>query len=339
MKDSIFDLFDENEDTGGMGFSEDDLLDNSTNDDFFRDESLDTTEPLQNVTYLDTNNDGLIDAWSSQTYSNFDGIVNTYSEHSILDTNGDGVCDHQEVLPDTDRDQVLDNFQEIHYIDGDNDDIIDSYVYNYDLSIGNGINYGQNFDLSDSNQDWNNISGDPANDMQNWHMQTHDDTCAVVCQEFVLKENGYKVSEDQLRDLALENGWYTDGGGTPAEHVGDLLEAYGMDVDKTKGASIDDIENCLDNGGSVIVGVDADEIWAQSHDYITDEILNDPPFAPGGDANHAVEVIGIDSSDPNNVMVILNDSGSPDGCGSMIPLDDFMSAWNDSGNMLVTAYE
>jgi hypothetical protein len=68
-------------------------------------------------------------------------------------------------------------------------------------------------------------------------------------------------------------------------------------------------------------------------------LLEDSPFAPGVDANHAVEVIGIDSSDPDNIMVILNDPGSPDGCGSMIPLEEFEDAWADSDNFMVTAYK
>ena len=44
-------------------------------------------------------------------------------------------------------------------------------------------------------------------------------------------------------------------------------------------------------------------------------------------ADHAVEVIGFDYSDPNNPMVILNDSGTPDGCGELVPLDVFVNAW------------
>ena len=41
------------------------------------------------------------------------------------------------------------------------------------------------------------ISGDPEKDMENWHHQTEQNSCAVACQEFVA---------EQLLDL-LEAGW------------------------------------------------------------------------------------------------------------------------------------
>ena len=74
------------------------------------------------------------------------------------------------------------------------------------------------------------------------------------------------------------------------------------------------------------VSIDADEIWIGDNDSI---------FAPGEAANHAVEVIGVDYTDPDNPVVILNDSGHPDGCGSMIPLEDFVDAWEDGGCQMV----
>jgi hypothetical protein len=51
------------------------------------------------------------------------------------------------------------------------------------------------------------------------------------------------------------------------------------------------------------------------------------------------EVIGIDRSDPDNPMVILNVPGHPGGCGAMIPLEEFEDAWQDSNCFLVEAYK
>ena len=34
-------------------------------------------------------------------------------------------------------------------------------------------------------------------------------------------------------------------------------------------------------------------------------------------------------------MVILNDSGHIDGKGAMIPMDEFVDAWDDSNNLAV----
>ena len=55
--------------------------------------------------------------------------------------------------------------------------------------------------------------------------------------------------------------------------------------------------------------------------------LDKAEFSP---ADHAVAVTGIDLSDPSNPMVILNESGSPDGAGVRYPLDRFMDAWDNS---------
>lgn len=190
-----------------------------------------------------------------------------------------------------------------------------------------------NFDPSETGPG---IIGDPGGEMANWHMQTYDDTCAVVSQEFILESlTGQDFSEDELRQEAIDNGWYTPGGGTPVEHVGDLLEAHGVDVERTDGATLQDIADKLSRGEKVIVGVDADEIWTPGQDYGQDEILGDVGCIPGQGANHAVEVIGIDVSDPNHPMVILNDPGHPDGQGAMIPADEFVNAWADSGNYMV----
>jgi hypothetical protein len=47
-------------------------------------------------------------------------------------------------------------------------------------------------------------------------------------------------------------------------------------------------------------------------------------------ANHAVAVTGIDISDPSHPMVILNDSGTPNGDSVRYPLAQFMDAWGNS---------
>ena len=39
--------------------------------------------------------------------------------------------------------------------------------------------------------------------------------------------------------------------------------------------------------------------------------------------------------DPDNVMVIVNDSGAPEGCGIAIPAETFMDAWEDSSCYMI----
>ena len=84
--------------------------------------------------------------------------------------------------------------------------------------------------------------------------------------------------------------------------------------------------NIIEKG---IVAIDANEIWYGEGDDL---------FSPSSGANHAVEVIGIDYSDPDHPMVILNDSGSPNGKGEMVPLGDFMDAWKDGECQMIKCY-
>lgn len=57
---------------------------------------------------------------------------------------------------------------------------------------------------------------------------------------------------------------------------------------------------------------------------------------PEQGANHAVQVIGIDRSDPDNPVVILNDPGQPNGQGIRVNADDFVDAWQDSDRFMVS---
>ena len=68
----------------------------------------------------------------------------------------------------------------------------------------------------------------------------------------------------------------------------------------------------------------------------SDKVLANVSGMPEQGANHAVQVIGIDNSDPDNPVVILNDPGHPNGQGVRVAADDFMDAWEDSDNFMVS---
>jgi hypothetical protein len=191
-----------------------------------------------------------------------------------------------------------------------------------------------NFNTEDSNG--HDIIGDPADSMQEWHQQANDDTCAIVSQEFVLDElTGQDFSEEQLKQEAADNGWYTEGGGTPMDDVGNIIEEHGFEVEKTTGNSVEDIADKLEHGDKVIIGVDANELW--SNDQTNSDSHFESNFFGINEhgANHAVEVIGIDETNKDNPMVILNDPGHPDGMGMEVPEDKFIEAWDASNDFMV----
>ena len=105
------------------------------------------------------------------------------------------------------------------------------------------------------------------------------------------------------------------------------LELYGIDTQTNYEGTIQDIKAALDQGGRVIVAVDSMVLW-------TDGFGNYPVYG----MDHAIEIIGIDDSDPLDVRVIVNDSGIEGGCGQSIPYLEFMEAWAPSGGFMVSAY-
>lgn len=273
------------------------------------------------------------DEYDEDDFDNDTDFDNDFDEDDF-DNDADFDNDFNEDDFDNDADFDDDEWDDILANDFQDIQTDDDFVFEaYDDSVieihqgerGGSSNY-MNFDLEHTDLD--DIIGDVEEDMSNWHKQ-EGNTCAVVAQEFILEAlTNQEYDMDELRELAEEKGWYDDG--TPLWDVGNLLEYHGLEVDKFQGGTIKDIEECLEQGGKIIVSVDSDEVWQGD---------NDDLFLPGTDADHAVQLIGLDYSDPNNPMVILNDSGVSNGCGAMISMENFMDAWEDSGCFIVTAYE
>lgn len=166
------------------------------------------------------------------------------------------------------------------------------------------------------------VSGDPASDMQYWEYQGNTGRCALYAQKFAIEEKlGREVPIEELVSVAEEHGWFNEatGSGTTTLNMDKLLEYYGVDHQMSFDNDIDTLENALKNGNNVIVGVDSGQIWYGNENNI---------FSPETNADHAVQVIGIDRTDPDSPMVVLNDSGTPDGCGELVPLEVFENAWN-----------
>ena len=169
------------------------------------------------------------------------------------------------------------------------------------------------------------IAGDPQEDMDEWHLQTEQNSCAIACQSFVAEQllEGDFSEEEMIRN-AKAMGVYDSASGTAASDVGELLENLGLEVDRWFDAGLGEIAQALEEGEKVICGVSS-------------QILANPELAnlPGIKADHAVQVIGIDATDPENVQVILNDPGVLDGQGIRHDLDIFMKAWETGGNYAV----
>lgn len=154
--------------------------------------------------------------------------------------------------------------------------------------------------------------------------QNYVDTCAVKSQQIIMQTFGVDIPEDVLAIESAIKGYYMPGYGSDPNQVGQLLTDHGIPTHSQSNASVYDIVNELAQGHKVIVGVDADELWRPS-------IFND---LFGEEANHAIVVTGIDTSDPENVMVIVTDPGSGD-VAKEYPIEQFIDAWHDSNCFFV----
>jgi hypothetical protein len=170
------------------------------------------------------------------------------------------------------------------------------------------------------------IIGEPKEDMEHWHQQSEDMSCAVACQEFVAEELlDTDLSERKMIDYAEQCGWYENG--TFKEDVGKLLVSMGLVVEPHFSGRLEDIQDTLENGGKVMA-------------FVNNVALKDPNLTnlAGLGANHVVEVIGIDRSDPENVRVILNDPGVKNGCGIEHSEEIFEKAWETGNCYWVSAH-
>lgn len=158
--------------------------------------------------------------------------------------------------------------------------------------------------------------------------QWEDDTCAIRSQEIVLRSFGTFVSQEDLINQAEVHGWYSQGGGTPIEAVGNLLDLYNVPNHRLTNANVFNLADELGQGHQVIVGVDINELYENSFwQSIKEHLVGKTP-------NHAMIVSGLDTSDPDCTKVILTDPGT----GKTLfecPYDKFLSAWNDSNCFMV----
>ena len=297
----------------------------------------------------DSNGDGIVDTWHTELDTDGDGLIDTIIDGQDYDQ--DGTIDSQTIYHDYDQNGVYEEVIKAH--DADGDGCIDDYTAYQDLD-GNGnedvIVREQYFDQDGDGMenvnvasglyaddlehfdpltaDMDAVSGNPEEAMEKWEYQGDTGRCALYSQKFVIEELTHQeIDIEELANLAEENGWFSEDSGTPLLNMDKVLDHFEIDSEMSFHNDPSDLQRELESGKKIIVSIDADEIW-----YGEDNDL----FTPGDGPNHAVEVIGIDHTDPDNPMVILNDSGNPDGCGEMVPLDTFMDAWEDGNCQMIS---
>lgn len=165
-------------------------------------------------------------------------------------------------------------------------------------------------------------------------LQPDDHSCALRCQQIILRDFGIDIPFEDLEKYALENNIYSEKG-TYMFDVGKVLEAAGVSVHATTGNTMRDLLNELSQGHRVIVGLDANELWF--NETLADHFKNffDDLYGLQG-GNHALIVAGleINPKDPTDINVVLTDPG--DGhLRITYPASQFYDAWADSNFFMV----
>jgi hypothetical protein len=140
--------------------------------------------------------------------------------------------------------------------------------------------------------------------------------CAIKAQQMVLRNYGIEVSVDELTELAKKQGWFEEGKGSAFDFVGELLNHYGVESVQMRNAGVYHIMHELSQGHKIIVGVDADT-------------------ADAAEAQHVMLVAGIDTTDPNNLKVVVHDPSHPEQ-DNTYSANEFMERWKHTGCFMVS---
>lgn len=204
----------------------------------------------------------------------------------------------------------------------------DTFPVGSELMVGEmAMDFMDDNCLNAGDMNTHSIIGDvtPCPDMMSHDVLQHQsDTCAIKSQQIILHSFGMDIPEEMLTIEATGKGYYIPGQGSRPSQVGLLLEDHGIGTHTKYHATVYDLAAELAQGHKVIVGVDADELWRPS--YFNDLF--------GEQANHALIVTGIDTTNPYDIRVLITDPGTGDVARSY-PMAQFLDAWHDSSCMMV----
>jgi predicted double-glycine peptidase len=169
------------------------------------------------------------------------------------------------------------------------------------------------------------MHGDPAAAAAFWHFQIAPYACGELAVADVVGQiTGHEPSEDEVTTAAEHTPSdkhpgpiYTPTSRTSNDDLVVLLGHYGVQAGAFH-SNLDLIEQDLDHGRRVIVGVNDKTLWNES--------------STRGPENHFVVVTGIDT---NANVVHVNDSGTMTGRDEQVSIATFEAAWVVSDHFAV----
>jgi hypothetical protein len=150
--------------------------------------------------------------------------------------------------------------------------------------------------------------------------------CCWECEKHILHRHNISYNEEEMLNLAKTNMWLCESG-TQLNNIGKTLNLLGMSIEQHFNATLKDISDALNSGKDVIVAVDGGELLGDRWAELMEDIFE------GEIPDHTVVVLDYNTA---NGTITLFDPNSDNNSDSY-PIEQFMDAWNDSRNFMVTA--
>lgn len=197
-------------------------------------------------------------------------------------------------------------------------------------------------DLASREQAGEHLGGDPMGRADQWHQQGQNDLgyqqdCALASTSAVLRDCGVDASESDVVDQAASAGLCETGNANPADNGGvqdgeaisELLSENGVENRIENPQDVEELAAYVEQGHGVITEIDAEELWGTPTEY-------SPAYydADGrSNVNHAVQVTGtVRDSSGELTGIVVNDTGSPDGAGTVVPTEKWDACWSNTNN-------
>lgn len=146
-------------------------------------------------------------------------------------------------------------------------------------------------------------------------LQSYPASCAIKCQQIILRDYGIDVSEDDLCRIAKENGWYDENVGVYMHDNGKLLGCFGIEYHHSQGNNLAGIAFEICSKHRVMVNVNHAKLAKKKDPY--------------GQACHAMIITSLN----NDTVFVTNPSTGMMNEGYSYDLFEY--AWKDSNNYML----
>ena len=144
---------------------------------------------------------------------------------------------------------------------------------------------------------------------------------------------GIEVPREELLKEAIARGWYNEG--ILPKHLGKALSLYDIAYHINENGTTADIMRELVYGRKMIVALDMSKFLSNDIRFLGTGIANVKETISDmlgmRTCDQAVWITDVDSSDPNDIKIVINDTTVAGTSEKIYSLSDFVETWDDTG--------